>query len=229
MPDWLSNADVWMKFAGVLTTILSFMTALLTLLKTRAPVAALQQAAQVTTFRRLRTEPLEEPSRPRPLFWTKCLVIATGALSVWMAARAFPVFASQPSALTALPFLVFGGCTALSVISAWRIWRRLGSIAKRETTINVQGDYDRIWEGCIAALKRMKVDIKTIDAKKGLIEGDIGLSWKSWGEIVVVQITRIGADQCSVQLKSDSKLMTTALDYGKNSSNIRRLVEELVY
>jgi hypothetical protein len=227
MPDWLSSVDVWIKIATVLTTVLSLMTAVITYLKTRAPAAAQQQ---VTTVRRLRVLSLESDSKPWSPLWLKSLIIMGGIMTLPMLILGYMVFVSEPSVGTAFPFLFFAVCAVGYVVSARRLWGspQQGSIAKREATINVQGSYDQIWDQCIAALKRINADIKTIDATKGLIEGSMGLNWRSWGETVVVQITRIGADECSVHVKSDSKLVTTALDYGKNASNIRRFVDELV-
>ena len=54
-------------------------------------------------------------------------------------------------------------------------------LVKREGTFNILGEYDHLWDGCVAALRRMKVEIKTIDAKKGVIEGETAWSWKSFG------------------------------------------------
>jgi hypothetical protein len=228
MPDWLSNADVWVKILTVVTGALSFMTALITFRKTRAAGAEPQQA---TTAPRLRMLALESYSKPWSPYWLKSLIIIGGVMTLPMLILGFVVFVSEPSAGTAFPLLFFAVCAAGYVFSARRLWGtpQQGSIAKREATINVQGSYDQIWDRCIATLKRIKAAIKTMDATKGLIEANIGLTWRSWGEIVVVQVSRIGADECSVHVKSDSKLVTTAFDYGKSASNIRRFVDELVH
>jgi hypothetical protein len=227
MPDWLSNMEVWGKILAFPVGVLGFMTALLTFLKALAPVAAKQQ---VTTIRRLRVLSLEGYSKPWSPLWLKSLVIAGGILTLPMAALGFLAFVSEPSVGTAFPFVFFAACVVGYVFSAKRLWGnpQQGSIAKREAKINIQASYDQIWDECTAALRRMKVDIKTIDAKKGLIEGNTGPNWRSWGETVVVQITRIGADECSVHVKSDSRTITTVFDYGKNASNIRRFVDELL-
>jgi hypothetical protein len=228
MPDWLSDVDVWVKILTIVAGALSLMTALITYRKTRAAGAEQQQAS---TAPRLRVLSLEGYSKPWSPYWLKSLIILGGIMTLPMLVVGFVVLVSEPSVGTAFPFLCFALFAVGYVFSARRLWGnpQQGSLAKREATINVQGSYDQIWDQCIAALKRIKAAIKTIDAKKGLIESNIGLNWRSWGEIVVVQITRIGADECSVHVKSDSKLVTTAFDYGKNASNIRRFVDELVH
>jgi hypothetical protein len=98
----------------------------------------------------------------------------------------------EPSLLSLLPAFFFGGCTVGYVVAAKRLWGdpQHGSPVKREGTFNILGEYDQLWDGCVAALRRMKVEIKTIDAKKGVIEGETAWSWKSFGEILVVQITK---------------------------------------
>jgi hypothetical protein len=229
MPDWLFDADVWIKIAAILTAAISLMTAIVTLRKTRATAAEPPQAAGGHRFRVLSIE--GEPARPVSTFGLKCMVIISGILTLPMMVLGIQVFSRDPSVGTAFAMLFFVACTASVVYSAKRLWinPQGGTIVKRESSINLQGSYDDLWDECIAALKRAKINIKTLDAKQGLIEGNTSASWKSWGEIVVVQVTRLSNEECKVQIKSDSKMVTTLYDYGKNASNIDRFFQELVH
>jgi hypothetical protein len=229
MPDWLFDADVWVKIVAVLTAALGLMTALVTFRNTAAPVA---DPPQVATAHRLRLLSLEgESAKPWLPFWFKCLMVVFGILSLSMTGVALWLFTSKPSVSTAIPFLFFGACTAAYVLVIKRSRRsyQQGSSVKREATINIQGNYDQIWDECIAALKRIKVTIRTADAKKGQIDGSTNAGWKTWGEIVVVQITKISEDEYAVHIKSDSRLVTLMFDYGRNASNIEGFFQELVH
>ena len=228
MLGWLSIADVVVKIATALTAAVTLVTALVKLWKILAPVAAQQH---ITTAPRLRLLSLETASKPWSPYWLKSIFIIASFLSLLMLALGVWVFVSQPSAGTAISVLLFAAFTAVNLASARRLWRnpQQSSGVMREATANVQGNYDDVWDECIAALKRMKVKVKTVDAEKGLIEGSTGLNWKSFGNIVVVQITKIGADECSIHVKSDSRMITTMFDLGQSSSYIRRFVDELVH
>jgi hypothetical protein len=228
MPGWLSETDVWVKLATVLTAALTLMTTLVGFWKTLAPAAEQQR---ITTAPRLRLLSLEAYSKPWSPYWLKSFFIVAIFLGPLMVALGLWVFVSEPSAGTAFPVLFFAACTVVNLVSARRLWRnpQQGSGVKREATVNVQGNYDQVWDECIAALKRMKVKVRTVDAEKGLIEGSTDRNWKSWGNIVTVQITKIGADQCSIHVKSDSRMIITAFDFGESSSSIQRFVDELVH
>lgn len=235
MPEWLLNAEFW-KTA---TAVVVFVTAVVTFMKARAPASTSdgpRSESAVVDSRpaaatRLRLVSMEgEHAVPWSPLWFKAAVVVCGILSVLMTAMGVFTFVQEPSLDSLLPPLFFGACIVSFVFSAKRLWSdpRQGSLVKREQTFNIAGEYDQLLDGCVAALRRMKVDIKTIDAKKGVIEGKTAWSWQSLGEIFVVQITKVGPGECSVHVKSDSIIVTTAYDFGKNASNIRRFVQELV-
>ena len=239
MLEWLLNAELWKQIAGVATTVLGLVTAVVALKKTRSPASTSdgpRSGSAVVDLRpaaaaRLRLVSLEgEPAVPCSPLWLKAAVVVFGILGVLMTALSVFTFVQEPSFLSLLPAFFFAGCTVSYVVAAKRLWGdpQQGSPVKREGTFNILGEYDQLWDGCVAALRRMKVEIKTIDAKKGVIEGETAWSWKSFGEILVIQITKAGPDEYSVHVKSDSIIVTTAFDFGKNASNIRRFVQELV-
>lgn len=226
--SWLFDADFWTKVATALSAALGLVTAIVTLLKTRTPAAEPQRAAIDHGLRLLSLG--SKPSKSSSSFWLKCLVIISGILNLPMLAAGVWLLIADPSVLAVLPVIFFGGMAVALFVGARRLWvnPERGSAVKREVTINVQGQFDQIWDACIAALKRMKVGINTLDAKQGLISGETGLNWRSWGEIVEVQITVVGPNECAVHVKSDCRMTTTLVDYGKNSSNIRQFLRELM-
>lgn len=50
-----------------------------------------------------------------------------------------------------------------------------------------------------------------------------GVTWKSWGERVVVAITPIGENQYEYVVSSSPRIPTTIIDYGKNLENVNRI------
>jgi hypothetical protein len=180
---------------------------------------------------RLRVLSLQgEPVKPWSLFWLKCLAVVACVACLLMTAVGVAVVIRRPSGAPVWPAAFFGIMLILTIFSAGRLWTvdpEKGSRVRREGKIHIQGDYDRIWDQCLEALRRINVNIKTIDASKGLVEGTTDLTWKTYGEIVAVQVTGISNDECAVQIRSDSKLSTLALDYGKNASNIEKFFHQL--
>jgi hypothetical protein len=245
MLHWLVDTNLWdqaLKVLGALTAAIAAIAGLLTawtsLRKGRTPDAAPKpgtsgpdQPQPGSNPHRFRVLSLQgEPVKPWSLFWFKCLTIAGCVAGLLMTAEGVWAFILRPSTANVLAPSLFGSMLILTIFSARRLWTidpEKGSRVRREATIHAQGDYDHVWDQCLEALRRINVKIKTFDASKGRIEGTTGLTWKTYGEIVAVQVTRISNDECAVQIRSDSKLSALVLDYGKNSSNIERFFQQL--
>ena len=64
------------------------------------------------------------------------------------------------------------------------------------------------------------------DPAAGRIEAKVGLSFASWGEKLVVEIS--GADNAAyISVTSSSALPTTLFDFGKNQRNVARFLDWL--
>jgi hypothetical protein len=59
-----------------------------------------------------------------------------------------------------------------------------------------------------------------------LIEIRVGFSWRSWGEIVRVEIIP-GENETLVKVVSTPKLSTTVIDWGANKRNVEKVMSAL--
>ena len=75
------------------------------------------------------------------------------------------------------------------------------------------------------ALKRAKVDQS--DEQAGVVELKVGVSFKSWGERVRIELSPEGEGSTRAQVTSRASLKTTMADYGKNRDNVQRVTEWL--
>lgn len=60
----------------------------------------------------------------------------------------------------------------------------------------------------------------------GVMRGTVGTSWLSWGETVSATIGH-GPHGAVVQVRSESTLPTTLVDWGKNRKNVEGVVNHL--
>jgi hypothetical protein len=245
MLDWLLDTNFWdqaLKVLGALTAAVAALAGLLTawttLRKGRTADADPKSVASGSdpsqpgnNPRRFRVLSLQgEPVKPWSLFWYKFFGVAVCIQCLLMTAVGIWAFILRPSAARAFLPSLFGILLILMIFSVRHVWTinpEKGSRVRREATIHVQGNYDHVWDQCLDALRRINVSIKTIDASKGLIEGTTGLTWRTYGEIVAVHVTKISNDECAVQIRSDSKFAALVVDYGKNASNIEKFFHQL--
>jgi hypothetical protein len=74
------------------------------------------------------------------------------------------------------------------------------------------------------ALEAIGARIGTEDAALGVIEGRVKISWKSWGELVRIEIRRgAGTPSTRLTISSAPALETTVIDYGKGAENVERV------
>lgn len=79
---------------------------------------------------------------------------------------------------------------------------------------------DEAMKRAAEALARLRGSRRpTIDAANGTAAKKTGLSWKSWGEEVLVRIEGHDGDTCRVLVVSRPRIRTTLVDYGVNARN----------
>jgi hypothetical protein len=214
----------------VLAGVINLLNALTTWRKAR--LAGLEPSQALADTNRVRVLSLQgDPIKPSSFLALQkvltviaaCTLLPLIAVGIW----AFFLAPSWKIFLSNLVFLGFAVAMVFAARSARNVDPQQSSKVKRETKISLEGDYDRIWDSSLKGLKRIGVEVRSADVRKGTIEGTTGMNWLSFGEIIVVHIGQIAERECSVQVKSDSKLTTTRLDYGKNASNIRKFIHEL--
>jgi hypothetical protein len=68
--------------------------------------------------------------------------------------------------------------------------------------------------------------VKSEDQSLGRIVGTVPISWKSWGERVVVEVSGVDNDVL-VRVTSKTRLPTQLVDLGKNAQNVKRFLDRL--
>jgi hypothetical protein len=224
MLDLLSNADLWNKVLTLLVGVVTLITAFITLRKSRAEKAQVEQVSPV----KLRSFRASEAS---PIWrWMVTATLAVVAIvSVVMVIWAGALVYREEDWASVLPLAYFGACTLVLARALWIRWKGRGWTISREATLTIQGNYDQVMENCIATLRKMKVRLTAIDSKSGLVEGQTRVTWRSFREIIVIRITETGPGEYAVHVKSRCAIEGTLIDWGKNASNVNRFCDELIH
>ena len=76
------------------------------------------------------------------------------------------------------------------------------------------------------ALNVIGGEVKAGDPASGKMEGTISMSFVSWGENILIEVTGLD-NRALVRITSSSRLPTTLFDFGKNARNVRRFLDWL--
>jgi len=218
MPDF----DFWNKVLTLLVGVVTLITAVVTLRKSQAEKTQVADGSslKLRSFRASEASPI----------WNRLLnfVIVAGVIAsvVMLIVAGFALYLER-SLQFALNFAFFGACAYANIFLMRR--RAQVSTISREATLSVQGNYAQVMENCIAALRKMKVRLTAIDSKAGTIEGKTRLNWRSFGEIIAIQITEATPGEYAVHIRSRCSFEGTAVDWGKNASNVNRFCDELIH
>ena len=79
----------------------------------------------------------------------------------------------------------------------------------------------------LAMLSLPKVKISRDDPQAGELDGTVGMSTRSFGEILKVRVIRSGASASRISIRSEPRMKTTAVDYGKSVENVETVLKEL--
>ena len=78
----------------------------------------------------------------------------------------------------------------------------------------------------VAALRSLPAEVTAVDVPAGRYVARRGVSWKSWGEDVVVQLSGDPAHPVAT-VSSRPRLGTTLIDYGRGRRNVEHVVGAL--
>jgi hypothetical protein len=92
--------------------------------------------------------------------------------------------------------------------------------------IKVSGTVSEAYRRSAEALNVIGGTIKSEDQATGKIEGTTSLSFVSWGENILIEVSEADAGAL-IRITSSSRLPTTLFDYGKNSRNVRRFLDSV--
>ena len=94
--------------------------------------------------------------------------------------------------------------------------------------IIVDLDYDDAFEKTKRVLILIKAKVTKDSKNDGIIIAETGLSWKSFGENLLLKLKRVGSKQTQIKILSKPKVRTTMIDFGKNFENVERFYKEIL-
>ena len=100
------------------------------------------------------------------------------------------------------------------------------SLSPRQTREVPVADGPELADRIVAALRSLPAEVTAVDVPAGRYVARRGVSWKSWGEDVVVQLTGDPAHPVAT-VSSRPRLGTTLIDYGRGRRNVEHVVGAL--
>jgi hypothetical protein len=88
----------------------------------------------------------------------------------------------------------------------------------------LQQPIEQVYERALSAADAFKkARLKESDEAARRVELKVGMTMKSWGERVVVELTADDESTTTAQVSSRASVGTTMVDYGKNHDNVERV------
>lgn len=107
--------------------------------------------------------------------------------------------------------------------SSFNIDQSIGFSPKQQAKIAVKGEVDKVLFQLKNALSQKKWELVSEDTQRGALKFRTGVSWKSWGEIIDVQVMQKEENEVDIDICSMPGWRSTLVDYGKNQENIREV------
>lgn len=93
-----------------------------------------------------------------------------------------------------------------------------------EETVTVPLGVDDAYQRALSATEAFKkAKLSDSDEQSHRVELKVGMSFKSWGEKVIIQLEPESDDSTRAAVSSQASLGTTMVDYGKNHDNVQQV------
>jgi hypothetical protein len=137
------------------------------------------------------------------------------------------------AAASAIAGILFGSSMALILYMADRKLRSRGidlpnANVFQERVVELAGSREEISAGIDRALGDLKASILPSEPGNEKILARVPWSWKSFGEVLSIEIKPGESAKHQVRVSSRPRLKTTIVDYGKNAENVRLFCKNLV-
>lgn len=103
-------------------------------------------------------------------------------------------------------------------------WAPVSARQTAAVALSLEHAFDRVHEA-VLALPRSR--ITRADRDIGVIEARARMTWRSWGERIVIHFRPTGADSTSIDVRSTPLVSLTIADYGKNQENVDAVMAAL--
>jgi hypothetical protein len=89
--------------------------------------------------------------------------------------------------------------------------------------IDVEAPYEEIFGICLEAARSLHKSSVQQDIDHGLIEAKTGTTFTSWGEEVLLNVTKLDEQNTRIKISSRPALRTTLADAGANRKNVEEI------
>jgi hypothetical protein len=93
---------------------------------------------------------------------------------------------------------------------------------------SIKGKREEILEDCLTALEQMGARVGTYNAGEGVIEACRKITWRSFGEIITIEVGKRISNSVSVRVTSDVLQPSALFDFGTNARNISQIKTALL-
>ncbi|HEV2068180.1 MAG TPA: hypothetical protein VGR26_00130 [Acidimicrobiales bacterium] len=106
--------------------------------------------------------------------------------------------------------------------------KRLWEPVDAERTAALAVPLERAFDCVLAAVSMIpRSRITRADREMGVVEARVRMTWRSWGERILIELQPTGSSGTSVVVRSVPVLGLTIADYGKNRENVDAVVARL--
>jgi hypothetical protein len=176
-------------------------------------------------------------SKHTKLFWRAAVIFGSAMCGVAISQGMRNAFSLRMISLVAI---VSAGGTALAAGAiTWLSRRGDARLARQkidssntdpiqERTVEVGQPAAATFEASLSALQAIPgLRILTENKATGEIGARTGMGWRSFGELVTIQVRRLADDRSTVRIRSEPRRRTTMIDYGKSVENVEIFLREL--
>jgi hypothetical protein len=124
----------------------------------------------------------------------------------------------------------------LTLIILYIQWSYLREAGLNKTGISVinsiefeaTGNKEEVFALCLGSIRSVKKsEIELLNKDKGIFTVNVGVNWRTWGDLIQFDIKEISDQKCNVIITSRPTMGTALIDFGKNLDNIIKLTNDL--
>jgi hypothetical protein len=176
-------------------------------------------------------------SKNTRIFWRTAVVFGSAMCGVVISQGMKNGFSLRMISLVAI--MSAGGTAVAAGAITWLSRRGDAQLARQgidssntdpiqERTVEVRQSLSAAFDASLAALKTIPgIRILHENAAIGDIGARSGMGWRSFGELVTIQVRRLADGRSSVRIRSEPRMKTTTVVYGKSVENVERFVRQL--
>lgn len=143
-----------------------------------------------------------------------------------------------PSIMWSLVIIIFSRNASISVFSVVLTLTMIILVALardkppsrtiKTAEFTIKDSREKILRKCLDSLEKCDVKVGEYDIEKGIIVGRTKMSWRSFGEIITIELGKSSPKGISLRVTSDIVEPQALTDFGINAINIQRIKTELL-